>query len=113
MTTPRVQPGGKFKLALVGCGRISKNHFEALRRVDGLALTAVCDILPERAQAAAEQEGVTCFTSYEEMLQQADCDVVSVCTPSGLHAAQGVMAARAGKHVISEKPMAISLGQAD
>jgi len=113
MTTPRVQPGGAFKLALVGCGRISKNHFEALRKVAGLTLTAVCDIVPERAQGAAEQEDVACFTSYEEMLEQADCDIVSVCTPSGLHAAHGVMAARAGKHVISEKPMAISLGQAD
>jgi UDP-N-acetyl-2-amino-2-deoxyglucuronate dehydrogenase len=113
MTTPRVRPGGAFKLALVGCGRISKNHFEALRKVNGLTLTAVCDIVPERARAAAEQEGVAEFTSYEEMLQRADFDVVSVCTPSGLHAAQGALAARAGKHVITEKPMAITLGQAD
>jgi UDP-N-acetyl-2-amino-2-deoxyglucuronate dehydrogenase len=81
--------------------------------VDGLTLTAVCDIVPERAQAAAGQEEVECYTSYEEMLQRADCDLVSVCTPSGLHAAQGALAARAGKHVITEKPMAISLGQAD
>jgi UDP-N-acetyl-2-amino-2-deoxyglucuronate dehydrogenase len=111
--TPRVRPGAKFKLALVGCGRISKNHFEALRKVEGLTLTAVCDIVPERAKAAGEQEGVACFTSYDEMLERADCDVVSVCTPSGMHAAQGALAAHAGKHVITEKPMAISLGQAD
>lgn len=113
MTTPRIKADGVFKLALVGCGRISRNHFEALRKVDGLELTAVCDIVPERAQAASEQEGVACFTSYEEMLQRADVDVVSICTPSGLHPTHGTMAARAGKHVITEKPMAISLGQAD
>jgi len=109
----RLRPGGEFKVALVGCGRISRNHFEALRKIDGLTLTAVCDVVPERAQAAAEQEGVASFTSYEEMLKRADCDVVSVCTPSGLHAAQGALAARSGKHVVTEKPMAITLGQAD
>jgi UDP-N-acetyl-2-amino-2-deoxyglucuronate dehydrogenase len=97
----------------VGCGRISRNHFEALRKVEGLTLAAVCDIVPERADAAAQHEGVPAFTSYEEMLQRADCSVVSICTPSGLHAAQGALAARTGKHVITEKPMAITLGQAD
>ena len=113
MTKSRPRPGGEFKVALVGCGRISRNHFEALRKIDGLTLTAVCDVVPERAKVAAEQEGVASFTSYEEMLKRADCDVVSVCTPSGLHAAQGALAARSGKHVVTEKPMAITLGQAD
>jgi len=110
---PRVEPSETFKLALVGCGRISRNHFEALRAVDGLKLTAVCDIMPERARAASQQEGVSCYTSYEEMLRSADCDIVSICTPSGLHSIHGALAAKAGKHVITEKPMAISLGQAD
>jgi UDP-N-acetyl-2-amino-2-deoxyglucuronate dehydrogenase len=113
MTTPRTRAGGEFKVALVGCGRISRNHFEALRKVGGLTLTAVCDVVLERALASAEQEGVPAFSSYEEMLQRVECDIVSICTPSGLHAAQGALAARAGKHVITEKPMAISLGQAD
>ena len=113
MTMPRTRPGDEFKVALVGCGRISKNHFDALRKVEGLTISAVCDIVPERAEAAGAQEGVAAFTSYEDMLQRADCDIVSVCTPSGLHAAQGALAARAAKHVITEKPMAITLGQAD
>ena len=113
MKAPETRAGGEFRLALVGCGRISKNHFEALRRVEGLTLTAVCDIVPERAETAAAQEGVDAFTSYEELLSRADCNVVAICTPSGLHAAQGALAARAGKHVITEKPMAITLGQAD
>jgi UDP-N-acetyl-2-amino-2-deoxyglucuronate dehydrogenase len=112
--TPRVAIGRRdFRVALVGCGRISKNHFDALRRVDGLSLSAVCDIAPDRARSAGEQEGVPYFTTYDEFLQRADCDVVSICTPSGLHAAQGELAARAAKHVITEKPMAITLGQAD
>ena len=87
MTMPRTRAGGEFKVALVGCGRISKNHFDALRKIEGLTVSAVCDIVPDRAEAAGAQEGVPAFTSYEEMLQRAECDVVTVCTPSGLHAA--------------------------
>ena len=113
MTSPRSAPGTHFKVALVGCGRISRNHFDAIRRIDGLSLSAVCDVIPERARAASEQEGVPAFTAYDEMLRRADCDVVVVCTPSGLHAAQGAQAARSGKHVVTEKPMAITLTQAD
>jgi UDP-N-acetyl-2-amino-2-deoxyglucuronate dehydrogenase len=102
-----------FRLALVGCGRISRNHFDAIARIDGLELCAVCDSVPDRARAAGDEHGVEAFTNYAEMLKSADADVVIVCTPSGLHAAQGVAAARAGKHVITEKPMAITLEQAD
>jgi UDP-N-acetyl-2-amino-2-deoxyglucuronate dehydrogenase len=112
MTAPAVSDR-VWRIALVGCGRISRNHFEAIARIEGLTLSAVCDVVPERAQAAGEQQGVPWFTSYAEMLQSAECDVVAVCTPSGLHPQHGVLAARAGKHVISEKPMAISLVDAD
>ncbi|HEX6048795.1 MAG TPA: Gfo/Idh/MocA family oxidoreductase, partial [Gemmatimonadaceae bacterium] len=101
-----------FKVALVGCGRISGNHFDALRQVEGLELVAVCDTVEERAREAGERQGVTWYRSYEEMLKAGGCDVVSICTPSGLHAAQGAAAARAGKHVVTEKPMAITLTQA-
>jgi UDP-N-acetyl-2-amino-2-deoxyglucuronate dehydrogenase len=104
---------GTFRIALVGCGRISRNHFEAIERVDGLTLTAVCDSDASRAQTAGEQWGVPWFDSFETMLQHAECDVVAICTPSGLHPQHGNQAARAGKHVISEKPMAISLTAAD
>jgi UDP-N-acetyl-2-amino-2-deoxyglucuronate dehydrogenase len=102
-----------FKVALVGCGRISHNHFEAIDAVDGLTLSAVCDIVADRARQAGEKYGVPWFTSYDDMLKQADCDVVVVATPSGLHPAQGIKAAQAGKHVVCEKPMAITLSTAD
>ena len=103
----------EIRVALVGCGRIAKNHFEALRAVEGLRLTAVCDSVEERAREAGETEQVSWFTSYETMLAEASCDAVVICTPSGLHPSHGMLAARAGKHVISEKPMAISLTAAD
>jgi UDP-N-acetyl-2-amino-2-deoxyglucuronate dehydrogenase len=102
-----------IRVALVGCGRIAGNHVEALRQVEGMALSAVCDIVPERARALGEAEGVPWFTSLERMLAEAPCEAVAVCTPSGLHPAHGILAARAGKHVISEKPMAITLQAAD
>jgi len=102
-----------FRLALVGCGRISKNHFDAIAKVDGLDLVAVSDIDKERARAAGETLDVPWFANYHDMLAKADCDVVTICTPSGLHASQGIAAAKAGKHVITEKPMAITLEQAD
>jgi UDP-N-acetyl-2-amino-2-deoxyglucuronate dehydrogenase len=102
-----------FKIALVGCGRISKSHFEAIAKVDGLQLSAVSDTDADRARAAGEQLGVPSFTNFAEMLDHADAHAVTIATPSGLHAAQGVAAAKAGKHVITEKPMAITLEQAD
>ena len=102
-----------FRVALVGCGRISGNHFQAFARVPGLDLVAVCDIDPSRARAAGEQQGVPWFTSYEQMLRDAPSDVVVVATPSSLHPAHGILAAQSGRHVVSEKPMAISLAAAD
>jgi UDP-N-acetyl-2-amino-2-deoxyglucuronate dehydrogenase len=102
-----------FRVALVGCGRISKSHLEAIARVDGLALSAVCDVVEERARGAGDAAGVPWFTSYQQMLASAEADLVAVCTPSGLHPRHGVLAAEAGKHVVTEKPMAISLEAAD
>jgi UDP-N-acetyl-2-amino-2-deoxyglucuronate dehydrogenase len=102
-----------FRVAMVGCGRISRNHWEALARVDGLSISAVCDIDPERARAAGEELHVPWYKSYEEMLSQAPCEIVTIATPSGLHPQHGILAARAGKHVVVEKPMAITLSAAD
>jgi UDP-N-acetyl-2-amino-2-deoxyglucuronate dehydrogenase len=103
----------EFRIALVGCGRISKNHFDAIRKVEGLRLTAVADAVAERARAAGEELGVPSFADYGEMLKKADADVITIATPSGMHSAHGIAAAKAGKHVITEKPMAITLEQAD
>jgi len=104
---------GEFRIALVGCGRISGNHVDAIAQVDGLTLAAVCDSVEERARQTGESRGVPWFTEYGRMLSEASADAVAICTPSGLHSAQGVQAASAGKHVITEKPMSITLEQAD
>ena len=102
-----------FRLALSGCGRISRNHFDAIAKIDGLELVAVCDADQARAAAAGTERRVPHFSSYERMLSEVESDVVTIATPSGLHPAQGILAARAGKHVVMEKPMAISLTGAD
>ena len=102
-----------FRVGLVGCGRISKNHFDALRKVDGLNLAAVADIDADRARTAGEEQGVASFKSLDDMLAGAELDIVSICTPSGLHSAQGVTVAKSGKHVLTEKPMSLTLAQAD
>ena len=103
----------EFRIALVGCGRISANHLQAIRKVDGLVLAGVADIVPERARAAGESEGVPWFESLDELVGNVESDVVAIATPSGLHPEHGVVVARAGKHVVVEKPMAISLAGAD
>ena len=102
-----------FRIGLVGCGRISKMHFDAIRRVEGLSLTGVADIDAERAERAAAEQGVPAYKTIDELVRAEHADIIAICTPSGLHSAQGSAAARAGKHVVTEKPMAISLAQAD
>lgn len=106
-------PKADLRAVLVGCGRISKNHVDAIAKAGGIALVAVADIVPERARAVADAQGIPWFTSLDEMLAKTDCDVVIVTTPSGLHPEHAITAANAGKHVITEKPMAISLAGAD
>ena len=105
--------GAPVRVALVGCGRISRNHFEAISRIEGLQLVAVADADLARAQSVGQEQGVPAFGSLDEMLAQVPSDLVSICTPSGLHPQHGIQAARAGRHVLTEKPMAISLAAAD
>ena len=113
MTEKVIPAGQRIRVALLGCGRISKNHFEALAKLPGLELVAVCDIVTERAEQAGMLYNVPGFTSYELMLAEVQSDAVIIATPSGLHPQHGILAAKAGRHVISEKPMAISLAAAD
>lgn len=101
-------------IALIGCGRISGKHLESIAQLtDDLKLVAVCDIIEERAKNAGEKYGVDWYTDYQKLLERDDIDVVSICTPSGLHPEHGIAAAKRGIHVVAEKPMAITLEGAD
>ena len=103
----------RYRIGLVGCGRISRNHFDAIARLPQFELVGVCAVVESRARDAGELSEVPWFGSLQKLLDGVSLDVVAICTPSGLHPQHGVMAAQAGKHVICEKPMAISLTGAD
>ena len=95
------------RFALVGCGRISANHVAALEQHRERAqLVAVCDTDPAALAAAQTRTGAPGFASLDALLTGSDADIVVLATPSGLHARQAIQAARAGRHVLSEKPMA-------
>ncbi len=104
---PPVQ-GRKVRFALIGCGRIAQNHIEAIaRHADRAELVAVCDTDAVALAAAAQKSGARAFAGLSELLAAdlgIDCAVLT--TPSGLHPRQTMEAARAGLHVMTEKPMA-------
>ncbi|MFC7407841.1 Gfo/Idh/MocA family protein [Hydrogenophaga atypica] len=99
--------GRKIRIAVVGCGRISKNHFGAIEQhQQDFELAAVCDVDPIALDAHAQQHKVPAYSDMAAMLQTEQLDMVALCTPSGLHAEQAMLAATHKVHVITEKPMA-------
>ena len=107
MTVATPVNGRKVRFALVGCGRISKNHLGAVAtHAEDAELVDVCDIDPTALQAAVNETGATGHTSLDAMLMSTTADAVIVTTPSGLHPNQTIAIARSGRHVVSEKPMA-------
>jgi UDP-N-acetyl-2-amino-2-deoxyglucuronate dehydrogenase len=97
-----------LRFAIVGCGRIAGRHAQHIANVGTVAAT--CDIVAERARALAEPYGAGSYSSIESLLDsENDIDIVSICTPNGLHAAHAIASFKAGNHVVCEKPMAISV----
>lgn len=97
----------KFNIAVVGCGRISEKHFLSIEKyTDELNLISVCDSDPVIAEAIGQQYCVSSYTDMKTMLETEAIDIIALCTPSGLHAEQTIMAASYGVHVVTEKPMA-------
>lgn len=101
------------RIGLVGCGRISQRHIQVLTQMDGLQLVALCDIRRERAQAAAEPLGLPFYEDALEMVRREKLDLVSILTDSGLHPILGCQLAPHVPVVIVEKPMALTLDDAD
>lgn len=104
-----------IKFALVGCGRISKRHSELLgeNQISGAQLVAVCDKVLVKAQNIADRYGLPAYSSMHEMMQKEKIDAVVVLTESGLHAKHTIELAPYGAHIIVEKPMALTLDDAD
>lgn len=100
--------------AIVGCGHIANKHIEAISMTEGAKLTALCDTNVTRLDELKAKNNVPVFTNMTEMLEQEHTiDVVCICTPSGLHTGLAVEAANAGKHLVIEKPMALTLEDVD
>ncbi len=97
----------KLRIAVVGCGRISKNHFGSIEtHQDNIELVAICDNNSIVLNEHKDQYKVNAYLNLEDMLKNEKLDIVSICTPSGIHPDQVVMAAEHGIHVMTEKPMA-------
>jgi UDP-N-acetyl-2-amino-2-deoxyglucuronate dehydrogenase len=96
----------KFNFAIIGCGRIAQRHAEHIEKLG--KLTAVCDIIPEKAQAIANKYNAGVYTNIDDLLKNVSADVIAICTPNGLHAEHSIKALNAGFHVLCEKPMAIT-----
>ena len=103
----------RVRTALIGCGKVGQIHAEALKRLPASEFVAVCDADAARAQAFAQQYGVRAFPDPARMLREAAVEAVAICTPHPLHRDPAVLAARAGVHVLVEKPMAATLADCD
>lgn len=101
----------KIRIAIVGCGRIAKNHFASVDKFpEDIELVSVCDTDPKALKLAEHEFKVNAYNNLESMLENKDIDLLSICTPSGLHPEQTIMAAKKGIHVLTEKPMATRWG---
>ena len=99
--------GRRIRFALAGCGRIAANHFAAIEKHrDRAELVDVCDTDPKALEAAVARTGAAGHASFTQLLAKSTADIVVLATPSGLHPEQAIETALAGKHVMTEKPMA-------
>ncbi|MDD4797590.1 MAG: Gfo/Idh/MocA family oxidoreductase [Eubacteriales bacterium] len=103
---------GRIRCGIIGCGNIYGMHRDVLKTLPQVRVTAVADTKPERAQAAAQECGCAAYTDYRQLLKRDDVDAVHICTPHYLHAQMAVDALNAGKYVLCEKPMAVTVDDA-
>jgi len=102
------------RFGLVGCGGIGNHHAKVMAQLESVTLVAAADIVPQRAEEIAGKHGAKAYGSLEALLEGSrEVEAVSICTPSGLHAELGIVAADAGKHVLTEKPIDIVLEKID
>ncbi|NOZ63758.1 MAG: Gfo/Idh/MocA family oxidoreductase [Caldiserica bacterium] len=103
----------KFRFGIIGCGVIGPWHADAIRAIPEAELVACADVVEEKARTMGEKYGIDWHTDINELLQREDIDIVNICVPSGLRKDIAVPAARAGKHIIAEKPLEITLEKCD
>ncbi len=102
-----------MRIGLIGAGAVADFHARAAASIPGVALTAVCDLIPVAAERAAAASGAAVFTDHRALLDSGRVDAVIVNTPHTLHAPMTIEAAQRGLHVLVEKPMATTLADCD
>lgn len=103
-----------LRVCVVGCGDLGRTHARCWAQVPQAQVAAVVDIQEERARQLTAELGLDgFFTDYREAIEQPQVNVVSVCIPTSLHPAVTMYAAERGRHVLTEKPIALDLAQAD
>ncbi|MEG1524410.1 MAG: Gfo/Idh/MocA family oxidoreductase [Clostridia bacterium] len=102
-----------INVGIIGCGAISKMHIDSYLQIPGTKIVAVTDVNEAAAKRIAEALSADWYTDVHKMLTRKDLDLVSVCTPSGLHSMAVIAAAEAGKHIIVEKPLDVTLPKID
>ena len=108
-----MKQGNKIRFAVIGCGHIGKRHAEMITRDEGAELVALCDIRT-KGELEVDIYTVPFFQSLEDLLNSGlDIDVINICTPNGLHAPMAIRAIETGHHVVIEKPMALTLPDAE
>lgn len=102
-----------LRFGIIGCGVVSDWHAKAILQIEGAELVGATDVNKKAREDFSSKYKIKSFDSVKELLSSDDVDAVCVCTPSGLHAPLSIKAANAGKHIVVEKPMAITLEEAD
>ena len=103
----------KLGFGIIGAGAICPLHISAIEICEGARLAAIADVSEERARSIGEAKGIAWHTDYHQLLNDPDVDVVCILTPSGMRAPVAIDAARAGKHIIAEKPLEVTLEKVD
>jgi UDP-N-acetyl-2-amino-2-deoxyglucuronate dehydrogenase len=98
---------------IIGCGKIGNRHANFLNEMEGIRILGVADIVEKRAKELSLKYKTMFTTNYRDLINHPEIDVINICTPSGMHAQMSFDALNAGKHVICEKPMALSIDDAD
>jgi len=103
----------KLKCAIIGAGNIAAHHLKAWQETEKVDVVGICRRDEQKAKAFAEQHNIQYTTDYQDYFNNPDIDIIDIVLPSGLHADIGIQAAEAGKHVIVEKPIDVTLEKAD
>ena len=102
-----------YRFGVLGCGMIAGIHAAAIHEIENATLAGVADNFPAAAEKFAEKHACRAYPTYADMLADGEIDAVCICTPSGFHAENAIAALEAGKHVVLEKPMALTEEDAD